>query len=155
MSPKNVAVVVPGESKGDDVTVDDRFEYSSVGVSKLGSAPDLVERNNAFSNTKKQERDAVAADIARETQAARSQLSPEERREAEKVEKAGKEHDRARDAMHRDQMRPYRVQGGGRGRRGRGGGQGRGRGKRTNAGGGCGETKGVPAVNDASSFELV
>ena len=157
MSP-NIAVVVPGESKGDDVTVDDRFEYSSVGVSKLGSSPDMVERNNVFFHTKKQERDAVAADIARETQAARSQLSPEERREAEKVEKAGKEHDRARDAMHRNQMRPYiarGTQGGGRDRSGRGGGQGRGRGKRTNAGGSCGETKGVPAVNDASSFELV
>jgi hypothetical protein len=63
-----------------------------------------------------------------------------------------------RDAMHRNQMRPYiapGMQGRGRGRRGRGGGQGRGRGKHTNAGGGCGETKGVPAVNDASSFELV
>ena len=160
MSP-NIAVVVPGESKGDDVTVDDRFEYSSVGVSKLGSAPDLVERNNAFFHTKKQERDAVAADTARETQAARSQLSQEALREVEKAEKAGKEHDRARDATNRNQMRPYIARGtqgggrGGRGRSGRGGGQGRGRGKRTNAGGGCGETKGVPAVNDASSFELV
>ena len=155
----NIAVVTPGESKGDDVAVDDRFEYSSVGVSKLGSAPDLAERNNAFFHSKKQERDAVAADTARETQAARSQLSQEALREVEKAEKAGKEHDRARDAMNRNQMRPYiarGTQGGGRGGRGRSGrGGGRGRGKRTNAGGGCGETKGVPAVNDASSFELV
>ena len=118
----------------------------------------MVERNNVFFHTKKQERDAVAADIARETQAARSQLSQEARREVEKAEKAGKEHDRARDAMHRNQMRPYiarGTQGGGRDRSGRGGGQGRGRGKRTNEGDGCGETKGAPAVNDASSFELV
>ena len=127
------------------------FEYSSVGVSKLGSAPDLAERNNAFFHAKKQKRDAAAADIARETQAARSQLSPEARREAEKAEQAGKEHDRARDAMNRKHMRPYiarGVQGGGRGRGGRGGGQGRGRGKRTNAGGSCGETKGLPAANE-------
>ena len=154
----NIAVVTPGKSKGDGVTVDGKFEYSSVGVSKLGSAPDLAERNKAFFHTKKQERDTAAADIARETQAAQSQLSPEARREMEKAEEAGKEHDRARDAMNRNQMRPYiarGVQGGGRGRRGRGGGQGRGRGKRTHAGGGCGEAKGVPAVNDASSFELV
>jgi hypothetical protein len=48
VSPSVAVVVLPGESKGDDVTVDDRFENSSVGVSKLGSAPDLVEkRTNA------------------------------------------------------------------------------------------------------------
>ena len=155
----NIAVVTPGESKGDDVTADGRFEYSSVGVSKLGSAPDLAERNNAFFQTKKQERDAAAADIARETQAARSQLSPEARREVKKAEKAGKEHERARDAMNRNQMRPYiarryydslatllDIQGV------QGGGQGQGRGKRTNAGGGCGETKGVPVVASNLSF---
>ena len=158
MSP-NIAVVTPGESKGNDVTVDDRFEYSSVGVSKLGSAPDLAERNKVFFHTKKQERDTAAADIARETQAARSQLSPEARREVKKAEKAGKEHERARDAMNRNQMRPYiarryydslatllDIQGV------QGGGQGQGRGKRTNAGGGCGETKGVPVVASNLSF---
>ena len=41
-----------------------------------------------------------AADIARETQAARSQLSPEARREVEMAEKAGKEHDRASNVLY-------------------------------------------------------